>query len=92
MGQLPAYDQAGINRKPFRTNQSFGRAAYHCRLEHVSKDVALLEPAIAVLREARVIGDLAVQTEAAEPAIGEIEVDLLAQSALRADNHGVADE
>lgn len=50
------------------------------------------EPAVAVLREAGMIRDLSVQTKAAEPAIGEIKMDLLAQSAFRADTHGIADD
>lgn len=38
------------------------------------------------------VGHLAVQTEAAEPAIGEIKMDFRAQSAFRADTHGIADD
>lgn len=86
---------SGIARIPLCW-QSLARpvseAAFHYRLEHMPQAVALPEPAMAVLREARVIRDLAVQPEVAEPAIGEIEVDLLAQSAFRANAHGIADD
>jgi hypothetical protein len=37
-----------------------------------------------------VVGDLAVQPQAAEPAIGEVEMDLLAEPPLRADPQAVA--
>ena len=36
------------------------------------------------------VRDLVIQTEAAKPAIGEIEMNLLAQSALRAYAHAIA--
>jgi hypothetical protein len=85
-------DQAGIYCKSFRANQPLSEAAFHYRLEHMPQDIALPEPAMAVLREAGMIRDLAVQTEAAEPAIGEIKMDLLAQSAFRADTHRIADD
>jgi hypothetical protein len=42
------------------------------------QDVASPEPAVTVLREAGMIRYLAVQAKAAEPAIGKVEVDLLA--------------
>jgi hypothetical protein len=41
----------------------------------LSQDIALPATAMAVLRETGVIGHLAVQSEAAEPAIGEIKMD-----------------
>lgn len=56
------------------------------------QDVALPEPAGAVLRKAGVIEALAVQSKAAEPAIGQVEMHLLAQSRFRADTHGLTDD
>lgn len=85
-------NQAGIDRKSFRAHQSLRKAALHHYLEHMSQDIALPEPAMAVLGEAGMIRNLAVQPEAAEPAIGEVEVDLFTQSPLGADTHGIADD
>ena len=38
------------------------------------------------------IGNLAIQTEAAKPAIGQIEMNLLAQPTLRPNAHAIADD
>ncbi len=46
---------------------------------------------MAIDRERRVMGHLVVETEAAEPTIGEAKFDLLAQLALEADAVAVAD-
>ena len=43
-----------------------------------------------VLGKGRMVRDLVIQTDAAKPAIGEIEMTLLAQSALRAYAHAIA--
>jgi hypothetical protein len=53
-------------------------------LEQMTKDIALAKAPVPVLGKGRMIRDLVIQTEAAKPAIGEIEMNLLAQSALRA--------
>jgi hypothetical protein len=57
----------------------------------MSQDIALPKPAMAILREAGVIRHLAVQSEAAEPAIGEVEMDLFTQPPLRTNAHCVTD-
>ena len=62
------------------------------RLEQLAQQVAVAEAAMPVLREGRVIGHSPVEAEAAEPAIGEVQVHLLAQPPLRADAHAVADD
>lgn len=66
-------------------------ASLHYRFEHVSQDIALPEPAMAILREAGVITHLAAQSEAAEPAVGEVEMDLFTQPPLRTNAHCVTD-
>ncbi len=68
--------KAGIDGKSFRAHQTLREASLHYRFEHMSQDIALPKPAMAILREAGVIRHLAVQSEAAEPAIGEVEMDL----------------
>jgi hypothetical protein len=71
-------DKAGIDGKSFRAHQYSREASLHHRFEDVLQDIALPKPAVAILREACVIRHLAAQSEAAEPAIGEVEMDLLA--------------
>ena len=50
------------------------------------------EFAVAQLRKGREIGDLAFETEATEPSIRQIEMDLLAWPAFRPDHHSIADD
>src|SRR5207248_1437807 len=50
------------------------------------------ETAMAVLREGRMIGHLAVEPEPAKPAIRQVEVHLFAQPPLRADAEAIADD
>jgi hypothetical protein len=52
------------------------------RLEQLAQEIALAETAVAVLGERRMIGDVAVEPQSTEPAVGQIEVDLLAQPSL----------
>ena len=59
-------------------------------LESASCAVVLAEAAVPVLGEGRMVGNIAVEPEAAEPAVGQIEVDLLAQAPLGADAEAVA--
>ena len=73
-------------------NQTFGDAAGYDGLEQAAKEITVAEAAVAVLREGRMVGDRVRQVEPAKPAIGEVEMNLLAQPPLRADAHDVADE
>ena len=83
-------DQTGIDRKAFTAHQTFAQASLHDGLEQVPEDIALPEPAMPVAREGRMVRHLAVQTQPTEPAIGEVEVHLLAQPPLGPDAHAVA--
>ncbi len=56
------------------------------------QQIALAEAAVPVLREGRVVGNSAVEPEPAEPAIGEVQMHLLAEPPLRADAEAVADD
>jgi hypothetical protein len=67
-------DQAGINGKAFTPDQTLGDAARHHILEQVSEEVALREAAMPVLRERRVVWNLALQTQPAKPTVGQIEM------------------
>ena len=55
------------------------------------QDIAVAEAAVAIDREGRVIGHFVLEIETAEPAIGEMKLDLLAQLALMPDAVAVAD-
>jgi hypothetical protein len=78
-------DQARIDCKSFTADQSLLDAAAQDALEHATKEIALPEATMPVLGECRVIRHRTVQTEPAEPPVGQIEVDLIAQAPLRSD-------
>src|SRR6185437_4176400 len=74
------------------THQAFGHTAPNHRLEHLAQQVGITEAAVARLRKGRVVRNLAVEAETTEPAIGEVQVHLIAQPPLRADAKTVADD
>jgi hypothetical protein len=71
-------DETGVDRKAFAADQPLGHAALNGHLEQLPQQVAVAEAAVPVLREGGVIGHRAFETEPAEPAIGQIEMHLLA--------------
>jgi hypothetical protein len=72
--------------QPFRealaADQPFRDAAGDRRLEQLAEQIALTKAAVPVLGEGRVVRHRAVQAQPAEPAIGEVEVNLFAQAPL----------
>jgi hypothetical protein len=54
------------------------------RLEQFPKQITLAEAAMSVLGERRIVRNVAVEPQAAEPAIGQIKVNLIAKPPLRA--------
>jgi hypothetical protein len=72
-------DQAGIDRKTFSANQSLIDAAAQDGLKQPSQQIALPEATMAVLRESRVVGNIAIKPEAAKPAICQVQVDFFAE-------------
>src|SRR6185312_2886657 len=78
-------DQACINGEAVTTNQSSLDRPGDNGLEHMTEGIAVAEAPVPVLREGRVIRHLTVQPEPAEPAIGQVQVNFLAQPALRSD-------
>ena len=56
----------------------------------MAEDVAVAEAAMAIDRERRVVGHLVVEIEPAEPPIGQMQFDFLAQPPLEADAVAVA--
>src|SRR5260370_37855668 len=83
-------------RVPRANASPFDKTVIHARpadrLKHLAQEVAVAEPAMAIDRERRVVGDLIVQIEAAEPAIGEVQLDLLAQLPLKANAVAVTND
>ena len=71
------FDNACINRKAFALDKSCVHAGTDPRLEHLAQDVAIAKPAVAINRERRMIGNLVIELEAAEPTITEMKFDLL---------------
>jgi hypothetical protein len=60
---------ARVNREAFASHQLFGHAATDCDLEHLAQEIAVTEAAVTVLGKGGVIGHVALQPQAAEPAI-----------------------
>src|SRR5262249_53107700 len=76
----------------FTTDKSLLDAAAQDALEHSTEEMALPEATMPVLGKSRVIRHRTVQTEPAEPPVGQIEVDLIAQAPLRSDAAAVTDQ
>src|ERR1700733_5351435 len=85
-------DKTRVDRKSVGADQTLRQAPWNDGLEKAAQHVALAKAPVSVLRERRVIGDSAVQSESAEPAIGEIEVNLVAKATLGPDAHAVAND
>jgi hypothetical protein len=85
-------NQAGVDGEAFPADQALRHAASHHGLEQLAQQITLAETAVGVLRERRVIRHVAIPAQPAEPAIGQVEVNLLAQPPLRADPEAVADQ
>src|SRR6266508_4147384 len=78
-GEALALDKTGVHARPDH------------RLEYLPEDVALAEAAVAIDRECRVIGDVVVEIEPAEPPVGKVQFNLLAQPSFKADAVAVTD-
>jgi len=85
-------DQTCIDRKRFAANKSGRDAHRHHALEHPPQGIALTEAFMPGSAEHRMIGNLILNTELAEPAIGQINLHLGAQPPLRAERKQVANE
>ena len=84
--------EAAIDCEPFAANQPLGNAARHRRLEQLAQDVAVAEATMPVLGESGMIGHIAFQPKAAKPAIGEVDMHLLAEPPLGPDAHAIAND
>ena len=74
--------QTGVHGKPFAANKPFRHATRNRHLEHMTQQVTLAEPAMPVLGKGRMIRKAVGQLEAAEPAIGEVQMYLFAKASF----------
>src|SRR5258707_10977884 len=61
-------------------------------LEHVAEHLAVTEPLVTGTRERRMIRNLVLDAQAAEPAVCQVNVDLAAEHPLRADGENVPND
>jgi hypothetical protein len=71
-------DPARVDHKRLDADESFLHPARHHGLKQLVQKVTLAEAAMPVLGKRRMIGNLSVEPQPAEPTIGQIEVDILA--------------
>jgi hypothetical protein len=69
------HDYTGVDCESFAPDDPFFHAARHNGLEQLGQKIALAKTAVAVLGKRRMIRDVAVEPQAAKPAIGKVEVD-----------------
>src|SRR5262245_18673271 len=79
------FDDACINRKALALHKACVHAGTDHRLEHLAQDVAIAKPAVAVNRERRMIGNLVIELEAAEPTRAAIRMSHLGNSSCKCD-------
>jgi len=84
--------ETAINREALAGNKASLTALLDNLLKQHAVNVALAKPAVAVLGEGRMIRHGAFQPQPAEPAIGQVEMHLIAQLPLGTDAIGVANQ
>ena len=84
-------DETRIDGEAFATEQILGHAAFDRRFEQLAQQVAVAEAAMAVFRDGRMVGHIPVEPQSAEPAIGKVQMHLVAQPTLGTDPHAVTD-
>jgi len=78
------------HRKTLTPYKPFLQTSRDSHLEHMAQKIALAETAVTVLRKSRVIRNTVGQIKTAEPAISEVQMDLLAEPPLGADAKAIA--
>ena len=82
-----------VNSSPSSAlDQACRHAASQHFIEQLAEQIAVTKTPMAILREGRVIWDFVFQTQPAEPAIGQVQVHLFAQSTLGTNAIAVADD
>jgi len=90
--RLIRLDDAGVDGETFTLDQTGRHAAPQHLIEQPAEQIAVTKTSMAILREGRVIGYFILQAQSAEPAIGQVQVHLFAQSPLGTDAIAVADD
>src|SRR6185436_7926409 len=80
-----------VHRKPLALDEAIRHARRDHALEDVAQDVALAKALKTIDRKRGVMRDLVVEIELAEPPIGKVQLDLLAQTTLMSDAVAVSD-
>ncbi|MCY1533154.1 hypothetical protein D9M68_684670 [compost metagenome] len=78
---LPAgirLDDAGVDGEACTLDQAGRHAAPQHLIEQPAEQAAVTEAAVAILRKGRVIGDFILQSQPAEPTVGQVEVHFFA--------------
>jgi len=75
----------GVDSEAFTPDQPCIHASKYHRLKCMAQNVAVAEAAVTIDRERRMIGDRVVEIEPAEPSVGQMQLNLLAQPPLKAD-------
>src|SRR5579863_665773 len=83
---------ARIHREAFALDEARDHAGCNYALENMAQDLALTEAAEPVHRERRVVRNLVVEIELAEPAVGKMQGHFLAQLALMTNAIAVTDQ
>jgi hypothetical protein len=86
------HDDAGVDGEGLTSHDPFLHAARQHGLEQLAQKIALAKTAMAVLGNRRMIRNLAVEAQAAEPAVGQIEVNFLAQPTFGTNAQAIADD
>jgi hypothetical protein len=82
-------DEACIHRKALTADQPSLDTGGNNALEHPTKNIVIAEAFVARTREHRVVRDLVLKAEPAEPTIGQVDLHFATQRALRAHREGV---
>ncbi|KRR04372.1 hypothetical protein CP49_21555 [Bradyrhizobium valentinum] len=79
-----------MDGKAFPTRQAGSNTRLDNSLEHATENLSLAEALIAGARERRMIWDSILDTELAEPAIGEVHLHFTTDQSLRADRKDIS--
>lgn len=85
-------DQAGFDGEGLPTDEPGIDASPQHDLEQPAQQIAVAEAPLTVLGEGRMVGHPPFEAEAAEPTIGRVQVDLVAQPALGANAESLSDD
>jgi hypothetical protein len=87
-----AMHKTAVNGEGLARHEASLAALFDDLFKQHAVDAAFPKPAVAVLGEGRMIRHGSFQSQPAEPAIGEVEMDLIAQPPLGTDAVGIANQ